>query len=226
MFYVYAYLRHKDSVTAKAGTPYYIGKGTGYRAYVAHGRVPIPDLDHIVVLEANLTDIGALALERRMIRWYGRKDLETGILLNRTDGGDGAAGSKPIRKPHSEETKAKIRAGNLGKKRSEEARIKCAAARKGCKLSEEAKKHLSEFHKGKPKSAATKEKMKIAQQNMSDETKQKMSLAAKGKPKSVEHRKKIAEANIGKKWPQEQIDRMVATRAANRAKRLNNGSSR
>jgi hypothetical protein len=27
MFYIYAYIRSKDSITAEAGTPYYIGKG-------------------------------------------------------------------------------------------------------------------------------------------------------------------------------------------------------
>lgn len=106
IFYVYAYLRSKDSKTAKAGTPYYIGKGSNKRAWVKHRKTPVPsNKSLVVIMESNLTELGAFALERRYIKWYGRKDLNNGILLNLTDGGDGISGQ--IFKVASIETKRK-----------------------------------------------------------------------------------------------------------------------
>lgn len=118
-YYVYAYIRKFDSKTAKAGTPYYIGKGRGNRALKCHPRpgnssLTPKDLDRIIILESNLTELGAFALERRLISWWGREDKGTGILHNRCDGGLGSGGriaSLEERRNTSIRNKGKI---NLG----------------------------------------------------------------------------------------------------------------
>ena len=100
-YYVYAYLR-KDL------TPYYIGKGKNNRAWQDNHRVKLPQDNLIIILESNLSEVGALALERRYIRWYGRKDINTGVLRNLTDGGEGSTNMSPIiRKQISDKLKGK-----------------------------------------------------------------------------------------------------------------------
>ena len=84
-YYIYLYLRED-------GTPYYVGKGKGKRAWEKHS-VSIPkDNSRITFPATDLLELWALALERKFIRWYGRKDNNTGILRNLTDGGEGVTG--------------------------------------------------------------------------------------------------------------------------------------
>jgi hypothetical protein len=127
-FYVYAYLRSRDSEHGKKYSPYYIGKGNGYRMFSGGTRkVKAPqDKSFIVFVQENLTEQEAFALERYCIALYGRIDLGSGILRNLTDGGEGVSG-----RILSETTKQKISEANKRTYSSEELRQYCSDARKG-----------------------------------------------------------------------------------------------
>ena len=176
MYYVYSYLREDCS-------PYYIGKGTKGRAYAsANHRIKAPkDKSRIHILKDNLTEKEAYELEKLYILMFGRIDLETGILRNLSDGGEGPLGYKT-----TPEQRRKIALSRMGEKHplygvspSEETREKQRQALQGRfvgeknpmygkKLSEEHKEYLRNLHKGIPKT---------------EEQKRKMSVAAKGKKK-------------------------------------------
>ena len=72
-YYTYAYLREN-------GTPYYIGKGTGRRAYHKNHNVPRPSKDKILFLKKNLSEEDALKHEKYLISILDN-------LLNRKSGG-------------------------------------------------------------------------------------------------------------------------------------------
>ena len=125
-FYTYAYLRED-------GTPYYIGKGKGNRAWDAmHKPVGKPSHDRIMLLKTNLTEAEAFKHEIYMISVFGRIDKGTGILRNKSDGG------------------GKSRAGGIGN------------FRQGTKHKEETKKLIGSYHKGKVISETQKEKLRQA----------------------------------------------------------------
>ena len=130
MFYVYTYLRED-------GTPYYVGKGKDKRAWYRSKRERIrkpKNESNIVIVKDNLTEEEAHELEINLISKYGRKDIGTGILRNKTDGGEGVAGAK-FGKP-SDETIEKIRTANTGKKFSDKTKEKMSRARLGLKDSD------------------------------------------------------------------------------------------
>ena len=216
-YYTYAYLREDK-------TPYYVGKGTGGRIYSTNrkGLKPPKDKSRIIFLKQNLTEQEAFKHEIYMIAVFGRKDLGTGILHNRTDGGEGPSGA--VRSDESKIKYSKSKKGknnpqygkrgknshNYGKSPSEETRKKLSERQKGEKnhnygksFSEETRKKLSEVNKG--------ENNPMYGKSRSEESRKKQSEALKGKyggekhylygkSPSEETKRKIGEANKDKKW--------------------------
>lgn len=159
-YYVYAYLRSKDSERGPRLSPYYIGKGSGNRAYSKERSIARPlDDSYIVFLEEGLTEAEAFALEKYAIALYGRIDKGEGILWNMTDGGEGCSGVIM-----SQETKDKIAKSLTGRKRPRSVIEKMMQTRAGFRHSEETKRKMSQTRTGVKKRPHTPEtKLKISQ---------------------------------------------------------------
>ena len=152
IYYCYVYKRED-------GTPYYIGKGKGSRAFITSRRIISPPRDrtNIIFTCEGVSETEAFEMEVALISLLGRKDLGTGILRNKTDGGEGVSGWVP-----SEETKRKMSEKAIGRVPTEQARKRMSEARKGQKVSEETKRRVGEASKGRIHSEEARQKMSEA----------------------------------------------------------------
>jgi hypothetical protein len=169
-FYSYLWIE-KDE------TPYYVGKGTGNRAFTRFGHRLTPPTDpaRIFVFPQD-SDAEAFESERALIALYGRIDLGTGCLQNLTEGGEnpprgGRRGKKhtlELRRhwsltrkgkpghPQSEYTKAALKQANLGRSLSVDHKRKLSEAKQnkkpagmlGLHHSDESKQQMSKSHAG------------------------------------------------------------------------------
>ena len=155
-YYTYAYLREDR-------TPYYIGKGKGKRLYQKDKwHNPPKDISRILVLKEDITEEEAFKHEIYMIAVFGRKDLGTGILHNKTDGGDGVSGAII-----SEETKRKNRKSKVGRKwwndgcGNEKFCIECPGEGWVLGMSEETAKNKGKILRGKKRTEEIKKEIGI-----------------------------------------------------------------
>jgi len=197
-YYVYTYHNEDDTI-------FYIGKGQGNRIHSTHDKhIPVPkDEQNRRLLKEHLTEEEAFELEKEQIKLHGRLDLNTGILLNRTNGGGvGSSGYK-----HTPATLQKLREANsgtnhpnYGKKHSEATLLKISKANSGTNhpnygqaRSEETKKKCSEANIG--------EKNPNYGKKLSPATLQKLREAMSGEN----------HPNYGKKHSPETISKMKET---------------
>lgn len=150
-FYTYLWLRED-------GTPYYVGKGTGTRAFKTsdHGVKCPKDLDRILVQPQTSEDI-AFQVERFLIDFYGRLDLKTGCLRNLTAGGEGVSGLL-----WSEEQRKKLSQSHKGLVRSQQHRDNLAKALTGKIATVETRRKQSDAAKRRLNTPESRAKLSIA----------------------------------------------------------------
>jgi len=191
IFYVYLYLRSKDSEYGLKDSPYYAGKGKGKRAYTKHTFGPPKDKNRIQFIAKNMNEADAFQLEMLLINLYGRVDLGTGCLRNLTDGGDGSVGA--IGKIVSEKHKKILSEKYLGK--TYEERYGPEKAKKIKNNITIGKLGKTTIRKGKPLSEETKVLRKRNRRPMSQEARKNISKGKKGKKQSESHHAAVVKAN-------------------------------
>lgn len=197
MAYVYRHIRLDKN------EPFYIGIGTDsnyQRAYSKHSRnifwkrvVGITNYE-VEILMDNLTKEEAKHKEIEFINLYGKKINKTGILVNITDGGEGAAGYQ-----HTEEAKRKI--SNSSKLRD------YSKYDKSYMQTEEYKNKISKINKGRvmPNSMREKTRLRMKNTSLSENAKQRLRELRLGKLDSEEVKlKKSISAKIA--WAKRKLN--------------------
>lgn len=183
------------------GVPFYVGKGKGRRAYdVASGRRSQDFLRihsaggcTVEIIDWFIHESQAHAHEVQLIEMHGRREMG-GLLINRTDGGEGASGSthtdsarvaisETNRRVYESDPsrRARVTAGNLRRFSDPAARAKQSAALSGLPKSSDHKAKLSRAHSGKKLTAEHRRKIGDAFRGLrlTDEHRDKVSTSAR-----------------------------------------------
>ncbi len=154
-FYVYVWRRPN-------GEPFYVGKGTGKRAYSTNKRSE--EFKEVYALGGCTVDIvdwfihesQAHAFEIDLIERFGRRQFG-GVLVNKTDGGEGAVGSV-----RSKETRARVSKALRGRIFAPEHCSKISESNRGRIASTEHRAKLSEAGLGRTLTAEERSKVAFA----------------------------------------------------------------
>jgi hypothetical protein len=228
--------------------PFYIGKGKKNRPYDTKSRtIHWKNIYkkygvEILILETNLTNDMSIQLEIEYIRLFGRKDCNSGILINYTNGGEGCYNriiSDETRKKISLSNKGKkltdkqkefIRNFNTGRKASEETKLKMSLKRKGRNPSQKTKDMISNKNTGKKHSNESKKKMSLSKKELlknpenhnffgkhhTKESKEKISKNFKAQYKKENHPfynvKGESNPLYGRKRPQDVIEKLRSSK--------------
>lgn len=213
---------------------FYVGKGTPKRAHFLQRKENPRHLRiveklrrlglrvEVKLIAVGLSEDAAFSLEIERIGFWRGAGVD---LANLTNGGEGASGQI-----QSQETRAKISAALLGVARpsrrgvklSDDHRAKISAGGIGRTLSIETRAKISASQKGKPRPELVGRKMseagieRLRNRIFTEEHRHKISEAKKGKPKSAEHRAKIGAALTGRKLSASQYQTLTLAADARR----------
>ena len=169
-------------------------KGNRIRKLLRSGKEPI-----VLQLAKDGIEAFAFALELILIRAIGRRDLKTGPLTNRTNGGEGGSGVV-----FSPERRAAVASRSTGRVKSQAEIDKTRAANLGRKLgpqSEEHKKKRAEALRGIPKTKEHAANISRGKTGKKFTTAHCLALgeSRRGKSLSESHRRNIGLGNLGGK---------------------------